>query len=183
MDTLRAQLAELQRERAAEFAHARAEGLAAAKAEAAALLERELARVGREIETRTERALQAMNDAHRLALSRVEQSVGEVSFAALCQIIGRTAASKVFSIALVEQVCLSLRATSVATARLHPRDIDTLQGLIQSMELRLPAAGLRVKPDESLQLGGCVLETECGEYDGSLETQLRRLHALLTERR
>jgi len=108
---------------------------------------------------------------------------GEVAFAAVCHLVGRQAATRPFVLGLVEQICRQLRTDVRAMARMHPCDIDTLRELLQDGELRVHSLGLEVVPDESLELGGCVIEAASGRYDGALEGQLRRLHAVLTDAR
>jgi flagellar biosynthesis/type III secretory pathway protein FliH len=64
------------------------------------------------------------------------------------------------------------------TARLHPRDVRLLAG--EDDALKLPAGThLTLIGDETVMLGGCVVETDAGLFEGSLDTQLRKLHAVL----
>jgi flagellar assembly protein FliH len=112
----------------------------------------------------------------------LELAVGEVSFASICRVVGERAVTREFVEGLVEQVCVELKAESYATARLHPRDIETLRELFDGEALRVAALRLEIVPDESLELGGCVIETAAGAFDAKLENQLRRLHELLTQR-
>jgi flagellar biosynthesis/type III secretory pathway protein FliH len=87
----------------------------------------------------------------------------------------------------VEQACERLHGegcTALETSvRLHPRDVALLHHLLDRRGrgglLRLKALGLKVVPDESLEYGGCVVETATGHYDADLEGQLRRLHQVL----
>ena len=163
-------------ERSRAHADGYAEGLAQARAEATG----ELERLREQLSARLDSALQAMEQAHQRALAKLETSVGEVAFAAVCRLVGSKAASREFVLGLVEHACTQLRTDAVATARLHPRDIDTLRELLQGDQIRINALGLRLLADESLQLGGCVIEAASGQYDGGLEAQLCRLHAVLT---
>jgi len=177
---VRAELAAQIREiHASEREKARAEGLEAAVAEATANAEQDLALAHEELKTRLESAICAMEQAHQAALARLESSAGEVAFAAVCRMLAGQAGSQAFVLGLVERACSVLRVDPVATARLHPRDIETLRELLQDQELRVQSLGLKVIPDESLELGGCVIEAASGQYDGGLETQLRRLHSVL----
>jgi flagellar assembly protein FliH len=126
------------------------------------------------------RALSALERAHQAALSTVESSVGEIAFAAVSRLVNEKAASREFVLGLVEITCAELRADSVATARLHPRDIAALGDLSPDGSLRIQSLNLNVVADDSLALGGCVIDAGSGRYDGALESQLRRLHAVLT---
>jgi flagellar assembly protein FliH len=166
--------AEAERERARAQGHA--EGLVEGRSEAML----DAARARAELQAEAARALQALREAHAAALDAFEADVGRVAFAAVCKLVGGQAASRAFVQGLVEQVCAPLRAEPGATARLHPRDIALLGELVDGGTLALGSPGMRVVPDESLALGGCVVETAMGEAHGDLDSQLRRLHAALT---
>ncbi|HKU15159.1 MAG TPA: FliH/SctL family protein [Steroidobacteraceae bacterium] len=177
---LRAELAaQMQKVYESECARARTAGRAAAQAEAQAAAAQELQQAREQLEGKLASALSAMQRSHEELLARLEASVGEIAFAAVCRIAGAKAASRAFVMGMVEQTCAQLRADTMATARLHPRDLETLRELMQDHELRIQSLGLKVIADESLELGGCVLEAASGQYDGGLDVQLRRLHAAL----
>ncbi len=68
------------------------------------------------------------------------------------------------------------------TLRLHPADIDVLQGCAQEALARLAAVGdAELVPDESIARGGCLIETRHGVIDARLETQLERITRELLE--
>lgn len=188
-DTLRAEIekqvraelaAQMQKLYESERERARADGHALATAEAKAAAAKELAQAQDQLTKKVEAALVAMEQGYQAAQARLQASVGEVAFAAVCKLLGHQAASQAFVLNLVEHTCVHLRGEFTATVRLHPRDIDTLRDLLQDRELRVHAFGLKVVADESLKLGGCVVEAMSGHLDGGLESQLRRLHAVLT---
>ena len=172
-----AQLQELyESERKRAHAEGYATGIAAGKAAAAA----ELEEAREQQAARVNRVLSLLAEAHRAALTKLESSVGEVTFAALCRLVSAQVTSPSFVLGIVEHTCAALRADLNATVRLHPRDIETLRGWLKDGELRVGSLGLELVPDESLVLGGCVIEAPSGHYDGGIENQLRRLHAVLT---
>jgi flagellar assembly protein FliH len=178
---IRAELsAELQKryqsERERGWTEGYAESLAEARKEAAA----ELAQAREQMKDEATRALKTLEQAHEAAMIRLEASAGEVAFAAVCRLLYQHATSQSFVLRLVRNTCAELRADTAATARLHPRDISTLSELAPGHELRVNSIGLQLIADESLQLGGCIVEAPSGRYDGGLESQLRRLHAVLT---
>jgi flagellar assembly protein FliH len=180
---LRAELAtQAQKLFETERERARLAGNAMAVAEAKAAASKELERTTEQLQSKLDRVLSAMEQAHSAVLAKVESSVGEVAFAAVCRLVGHKAASQTFVMGLIEHTCAELRADAIATARLHPRDVHTLRDLLQDHELRVGGLGLKVLADESVALGGCVIEAGSGHYDGGLESQLRRLHAVLVEK-
>lgn len=164
----------------AERERARIEGREAAAKEAKAAAVAELQRLREQLTANVDRAVAALEQAHRAAMAQLESSVGEVAFAAVCRLIGRELPTGAWVMDVVKNTCAQLRGETAAVARLHPRDIDILRDLLQGRELQLDALALKVVPDESLEIGGCRLESASGNYDGSLDSQLRRLHAVLT---
>jgi flagellar assembly protein FliH len=158
----------------AERERARQDGLAEARSAAAD----ELQKSREQLRTRLDAAMAALEIAHDAVLRRLEASVGEVSFAAVCHFVGRHLAGEDFVRAMVAQTCAPLRAET-ATARLHPRDVALLEQFLEGDVLRIQSIGLKLEADASLTLGGCVVEAASGTFDGGLENQLRRLHAAL----
>jgi flagellar assembly protein FliH len=162
-----------------ERERARADGYAAGMAEAKAAAAKELALTHQKFQVMVDSAMSAMELAHKAVLSTLQSSAGKVAFAAVCRLVGRKLASPEFLMGLVEHACAQLRTDVIATARLHPRDVNTLRDLMQGQDLKIRSLGLKVIPDDSLALGGCVIESASGRVDACLESQLRRLHAVL----
>jgi len=159
----------------AERERARADG----RAEASSIAADELAKSREQLRAKLDGALTALERAHEAVLTRIESSVGEIAFAAVCRLVSRKAASREFVLGLVGHACAQLRAET-ATARLHPRDVELLGEMLEGDVLRVQSIGLKLLPDDSLSLGGCVVEAASGTFDGGLENQLRRLHAALS---
>jgi len=81
---------------------------------------------------------------------------------------------------LIEEVCQKLGTVTECVVRLSPEDYRFLK----TEELRLAAGGLdRVsfRPDPSLGPGGCIIETDGGTVDASLEKRLGKLAQHLME--
>ena len=171
--------AQLQKLYEAERERAHADGYTDGLADAKAAAADEIAKTRDQLRAKLDGALIALERAHEAVLTRLESSVGEVAFAAVCRFVSRKAASEDFVLGLVEQACAQLRTESVATARLHPRDVALLGEMLEGGALRVQSIGLKLLPDESLPLGGCIVEAASGQFDGGLENQLRRLHAVL----
>jgi flagellar assembly protein FliH len=155
------------------LAEARDAGEAAARAAERALQQAEVER-----HAQAQAALQSLQQSHAAALAALRDEVGTLAFAAVCRIAGRQAVSRDFVLGIVETVCQGARAASGATLHLHPRDLQLLAGEAGSLGVG-GGVTLALVADESLALGGCRVETEAGHFDGSLATQLQRLHDLL----
>lgn len=178
----------LEREAARREGHAEgvaqgtAQGLAetrAASAAAARAAELAMKQAESERHDQARALLQALQQSHADALAALRDEVGTLAFAAVCRVAGRQAASREFVLGIVETVCSGARAATGATLRLHPRDLQLLAGEAGSLNIG-GGVSLTLAADDSLALGGCSVETDAGQFDGSLATQLQRLHELLS---
>jgi flagellar assembly protein FliH len=163
---------EEQREQARKEGHAKglAEGRAAAQEQAA--------QAQAELRAKADKLLAALQQAHERALAAWKDDVGAVAFEAVCRVAGSQGASREFVQGIVDNVCREARVHAQASVRMHPRDVQLLAG--EGSTLTLPSGvNLQLVADDTVALGGCILDTEAGRFDGSLDTQLRRLHAAL----
>jgi flagellar assembly protein FliH len=63
---------------------------------------------------------------------------------------------------------------------LHPQDVSILQkGMIQLESMHLN--GLKIISDNTLALGGCVVKTNHGSFDASIEKQIDKLKSFLLQ--
>ncbi|TWT39414.1 FliH/SctL family protein [Blastopirellula retiformator] len=66
------------------------------------------------------------------------------------------------------------------TVHMNPSDIDAMdQGASNSANVLRKLSPSQVTPDASLSRGGCRVETQFGEIDGQIETQLQRIEEQL----
>lgn len=78
----------------------------------------------------------------------------------------------------INQILLQINSKQTVELCLHPQEITALQhGDIQLNASHIN--GLQIKSDESLRLGGCVIKTEHGVFDASLEKQIDKLKEAL----
>ena len=63
--------------------------------------------------------------------------------------------------------------------RLATADADLLRDMHGEMTRLAGIKGLEIVADDSIALGGCLLETARGGLDARLETQVQRLRELL----
>ncbi len=75
---------------------------------------------------------------------------------------------------MVEEALRSLRAQTRVILRVHPDDRAALDARRGRWVERNPSIGnIDILADETLQRGGCRIETEFGMVDATIETQLR----------
>jgi flagellar assembly protein FliH len=68
------------------------------------------------------------------------------------------------------------------TVRLNPKDIDTVNGFKQELLLADDfGAHLCFEADETIQRGGCMIETRLGDLDARIDQQIKIIEDLLQE--
>lgn len=113
----------------------------------------------------------------------MEDIAVSIAFEAMCRVLGETAVTREGILALVRKAASHAVNTEKVVARLHPGDLAALRetgGLDETL-----SSGVNVSwaADESVVLGGCIVETDSGELDARLETQMERLRAALVAAR
>jgi flagellar assembly protein FliH len=169
---------------AAERERARQQGYEEGMAAAGSAAQHALAQEIKEFREQARLAIKLLEQTYEHAVNDLKLCVGDVAFAAICRIAGAKAVSQAFVQGVVDQTCLELRTDEQATVRLHPRDLGVLRHLCErtkpgELVMRMRSLTLTLVPDESIALGGCIVDTPGGRRDGSLKTQLQRLHATL----
>lgn len=113
------------------------------------------------------------------AVEGVGDMAAEVAFATVCKLLGETAHSAEGVFQLTKQVLSRLSRSGEVIVRVRPRDMELLQGQIGALERTGYGLQLRLVADESIHLGGCVLESQTGSLDARLEHQMARLRDVL----
>lgn len=80
----------------------------------------------------------------------------------------------------INQILAQLNNKHTVELFLHPQEIAALQqGTIQLDAAHLN--GLKIKSDESLLLGGCIVKTNHGIFDASIDKQIDQLKEVLIQ--
>lgn len=111
------------------------------------------------------------------SLQAMEGSVVELSLMVAEAVINEEVRrDKSVVIAQVKKALESLRGADVLTVRLNTDDYDGLLRVKSSFIIDpVKAARLTLIADESVELGGCVVESSLGSIDAQLRTQLSKI--------
>lgn len=156
------------------FAAGQEQGLRAVQAE----VERAQAAAAHAVRERGQRVdelLAAMEVALRERLAASQEEMLALCFEAIAASFGELATRSEGVRALVRQSLAQTRQLGPLTLHLHPQDLAMVQSDLQALGEVQPARELRFAPDESIELGGCVLTSPQGGLDARIETQLARL--------
>lgn len=146
------------------------EGRAAGAEEARRSAEAELARI-RSISGK-------LQDVVKNGVQGMEDVAVEIAFEAVCKILGSSAISQDGMRALVRKAATRAGGAERLNVRLHPGDLAALQAA-GGLSGTLADGKVVWSSDHSIELGGCLIQTDGGTLDARLETQIERLRATL----
>ncbi len=150
-----------------------AAGLSAGEAEGRELLREQCERV---LSVAT-----ALAHSKLAVLNEAEDLVVDIAFAALCRVLGDKLVSRRTVATLVAQLVQQEREPELLCVRLHADDLELL--LEEGDGPRLDPR-IRLQADATIEIGGCIVDSQRGTLDARLDLQLDSLrHALLTARK
>lgn len=121
----------------------------------------------------------ALESALARGIGGAEDVMVEIVFETVCKIVGDLAPGTDGIRALVRRAAAHTTGNRPLMVRLHPADLAVLREAGGTEDVLLSEPALCWVADEGIALGGCILETDRGELDARLETQLDRLRAAL----
>lgn len=80
----------------------------------------------------------------------------------------------------INQILAQLNDKQNIELTLHPRDVVLLQNGLLNLDLK-QCKNLRITPDETLRLGGCLIRSEHGVFDAGIERQIDSLKQALLQ--
>ena len=113
----------------------------------------------------------------------LEEMAVAIAFEAVCKLMGSAAHTPQGIRALVDAAAQHALYSERVAVRLHPRDLAMLEDAGALDKVLASGAAVAWSADQSIALGGCILDTGHGDLDARLETQLERLRATLVEAR
>lgn len=104
-----------------------------------------------------------------------------IAFESVCKILGGSAVTLEGVQAIVRQVTQQASKTEKLVVRLHPGDLEILRngGVLETILSSSTSNAVSWLPDNSVALGGCMIETDRGSLDARLETQIEKLRGVL----
>jgi flagellar assembly protein FliH len=156
----------------AGYEQGHAEGLAAALAENAEKIDAEVLSL-QQVVTAAEAGMHASLE------ERIEDSVVEIVCAAVSKIVGEAATTASGAEAIIRQMLQEVDRRDSVSVHISPADHQFFTQSEKNSIQGLSASGLTLVADERVEYGGCLLETQAGELDGRVETQLKRFMDLM----
>jgi flagellar assembly protein FliH len=106
----------------------------------------------------------------------------ELSMIGVEHILRREVSENVrFTIDEVERAIMMLNGVKDVRVRVHPSNIEALESQQSSLLQNSSVQGISFIADSSVEIGGCVLETNLGIIDTQLSTQLYKLRSAMAD--
>lgn len=126
------------------------------------------------------RSIQEIAEARPKLRAEAEGDLLKLSLAIARKVLHRELSADPDSIAGLIKVCLDkIRLQEIVRVRVHPQHHPTIQQVLARLSTGVP---IELLPDPKLQLGGVVVETTRGEFDASVDIQLKEIERGLTDR-
>lgn len=150
----------------------------AARSEALAALDSERKRMESALAEHvavTQRVLEQVQRSLAVGLRSIEEQAISLAFDAVCRVVGDSAASFGTVRAVVERALSELAGKPILCVRMRPDDLATLQAGADPQAMFPGFPSIKWVADETIAVGGCVVDTATGTLDARLEVQLRNL--------
>jgi type III secretion protein L len=114
-------------------------------------------------------------------LKSMQPALADIVFEAV-SLLAKGIDREAFIARALEVLGASLRDASWARLRVHPAAVPAMQAALAEFDCETGLGTLaRITADETLGEDGCVLESDVGTLDASLDTQLRAIRAAISE--
>lgn len=140
--------------------------------------ERSRADAHRERVAAFEAALNGLPRALAEQAAQVEHDAIGLAYAALCRVLGNESTRAALLADLVRHALAERHGQSVLAVRLHSADLQALTSDVAGAAVMAACPAVQWKADAALQRGDCVLDSEHGQVDVGLWTQLESLRLL-----
>ncbi|BCE02755.1 FliH/SctL family protein [Marinicellulosiphila megalodicopiae] len=110
----------------------------------------------------------------------LSKHVHDIIFVAISKILGSLLTKREVPFAIVQKVIEKIGPQKNIIIKVAPQELL----LIERYQSRLPAiANFKLIADDSVKLGGCIIELDHAIFDGRIEAQLEAIHQSLNDAR
>lgn len=110
------------------------------------------------------------------SVNTVAEYIADIVVEANIKLLGKQLTDKKIALDAVKEVLKRAGYQETITVKLSPRDHE----LVNKHKIKLsPAKNIEYLSDDKVKLGGCIVNTDFGLFDGRIEVQLQALHDLL----
>lgn len=82
---------------------------------------------------------------------------------------------------IVEEVLRKTIAAKQVVVRVNTEDLTAVEAALPRLRALIEADAMVIQPDPTIERGGCIIESDTGQLDGQIKTQLKAVLEALTE--
>jgi len=108
-------------------------------------------------------------------VQKINEFVLQLSFQIAEKIIRREIDKDSPILKVVDESLKKLTSANEATIKLNPNDFSLVESHLSLINKKLSSGNIRLEADERIEKGGCFIETEIGNADGRVTTQIENI--------
>ena len=117
----------------------------------------------------------SLNRSVERSLEEGEDMMVSIVFESVCKIVGESLATREGVAAVVGETLRHIRGKSTLIIRVNPLDLELIE---ESADFGV-ASDTDWRADDTIPMGGCLVESEYGTLDARIDTQLNQLKRVL----
>lgn len=173
--TAEAKLSQLEANLQEAFEHAHKSGFDTGSLKATEQLSEE----NTELKLAMQEIIKRLTSEYEEKLLDLEGDMLEVIYASVAKVIGDSIKDPAYIISCIQQVTAQFLQQNSFRVHLAPRDYEWLQKQGTFLSDKQHSGEIHFIPDDRIQYGGCIVESNNGGRDARLEVQLQTLKAVL----
>lgn len=123
----------------------------------------------------------SLSEERQRLIEMAEDTAVEIGYSATVKILGESRVDEALVAGIVKHALRQVAKKESLVVRVSPRDYQRIVRVIRIEEQTGYWAGIQLKADESIQIGGCILDTSAGTLDARLDIQMQTLRDLLLD--
>lgn len=108
-------------------------------------------------------------------LEKINEFVLQLSFQIAEKIIRREIDKDSPVLKAVEESLKKLTSANEVTIKLNPTDLTLVETHLSLINRKINSGNIRLEADERIEKGGCLIETEIGNSDGRISSQIENI--------
>lgn len=108
-------------------------------------------------------------------VQKINEFVLQLSFQIAEKIIRREIDKESPVLKIVDEALRKLTSANEVTIKLNPTDLKLVESHLSIINRKINSGNIRLEADERIEKGGCFIETEIGNSDGRISSQIENI--------
>jgi flagellar assembly protein FliH len=106
---------------------------------------------------------------------KINRFIIDISFQIAEKIIRREIEKSSPVLKIIDESLRKIISANETVIKLNPQDMSLVESGLSEIGVRLNSSNIRLEADERIERGGCLIETEIGNVDGRISSQVENL--------